>query len=255
MKILYFFFLFCLTSLPNLMAQETDFLQYQLSQPRVSQANAEKIDIIKSRFMMKGVSFPSSMVYWRAFKWNKTLELWAFHEDSQRYVMIHNYPICEIVGDLGPKRQEGDFQIPEGLYSITNFNPTSKYHLSLRVNYPNESDRILGKYGQLGGDIYIHGDCETIGCLPMTDDLIKEIYVINVYAKAAGQMDIPIHIFPTKMTLKNINKLKQEYFKDNTSLINFWNNLKEVYDFFHSKGYVPTWSVDSLNGRYVIEKE
>ena len=53
-----------------------------------------------------------------------------------------SYPICAGSGDLGPKRERGDGQVPEGLYEIDRFNPTSRYHLSLRVNYPNLSDRL-----------------------------------------------------------------------------------------------------------------
>jgi len=234
------------------MAQfDTSLLVQQLAFPRVYQAKVEKNEIIRERFEKKGVAFPSSMIFWRVFKWNKSMELWAFHEDSQRYVLIHSYPVCEIVGDLGPKREEGDFQIPEGFYSLTILNPNSKYHLSIKVNYPNQSDQILGNTSKLGGEIYVHGGCETIGCIPMTDNMINEIYLINLYAKVNGQFEVPIHIFPTRLTTKNINKLKQEYFKDNVSLINFWMNLKTGYDYFEKKKELPTISVDS-NGKYIF---
>ena len=46
-------------------------------------------------------------------------------------------------GTTGPKRAEGDYQVPEGFYYINEFNPNSKYHLSLGLNYPNASDKIL----------------------------------------------------------------------------------------------------------------
>ena len=235
-----------------LLSQDSSFLSYQLSQERVAAAYQDKYEIVKSEFESKGISFPSTKIYWRAFKWNKSLELWAFSEDSMKYILVKNYPICEVVGDLGPKRQEGDFQIPEGFYYFTHFNPISKYHLSLKVNYPNESDALLGRRDALGGEIYVHGNCETIGCIPMTDDLIKEIYIINLLSRAWGQEDIPIHIFPTRLTLKNLNKLKQEYFKENIELTNFWRNLKEVYDYFEYKRDLPSISVDLLTGKYIV---
>ncbi len=228
-----------------------DLLLNQLNQPRVQEANTMKYDLVKKYFESKNLSFPNSSIYWRAFKWNKALELWAYSVDSQKYILVHTYPICETVGDLGPKRQEGDFQIPEGFYYLENLNPISKYHLSIRISYPNESDRLLGVQEKLGGDIYIHGKCETIGCLPMTDELIKEIYLINLYAKAEGQDSIPIHIFPTKLTPKNFNKLKMDYFSGNPEVLKFWINIKQGYEYFEKKKSLPIISIDE-KGFYVF---
>mgnify|MGYP007011023231 CR=1 FL=1 len=230
-----------------------DFLNYQLTFPRVQEANQLKYSKVKSYFDKKNMAFPNSQIFWRAFKWNKALELWAFNSDSQCYVLVKSFPICEIVGDLGPKRQEGDFQIPEGFYYLENFNPNSKYHLSLKVSYPNLSDSLLGVKGKLGGDIYVHGKCETIGCLPMTDTLIQEIYLINLYAKANGQELIPIHIFPTKLSLNNMNKLKKDYFNGNTSILNFWNNLKEGFEYFEKKKILPLIIIDPISGKYLFQ--
>jgi murein L,D-transpeptidase YafK len=86
----------------------------------------------------------------------------------------------------------------------------------------------------------------------MTDDLIKEIYIINVLAKNIGVLDIPIHIFPAKLSLKNMNKMKQEYFKDNTTIIKFWNNMKLGFDWFETKKMLPIISVDPLSGKYIF---
>ncbi len=235
-------------------SQEENFLDIQLSFPRVAEAHTRKLQIVKEMFEKKGISFPSSQIFWRAFKWNKQLELWAFHSDSAKYILVQTFSICAVIGDPGPKRQEGDFQIPEGFYYFSSFNPVSKYHLSMKISYPNESDAILGNKSALGGEIYLHGGCETIGCIPMTDDLIEEIYIINMYAKANGLMDIPIHIFPTRMTIKNMNKLKMEYFKDDTVMINFFYNLKEGYDYFELNHLLPFIAVDLLTGKYIIQK-
>jgi murein L,D-transpeptidase YafK len=246
-KFVVYLFLFNLS-----MMKSQDFLNNQLTNTRVIEANTKKYEVVKSYFIDKNLSFPNSTIYWRAFKWNKALELWSYSQDSQKYILIHTYPICEIVGDLGPKRQEGDFQIPEGFYNLENFNPNSKYHLSLKISYPNESDRILGLKDKLGGDIYVHGKCETIGCLPMTDDLIEEIYLINMYAKAEGQEMIPFHIFPTKLTSKNYNKLKQEYYNGNLPILAFWLNLKEGFDYFDKKRILPSISIDE-SGKYLFK--
>ncbi len=245
--------IFLILNFSMIYSQDSSFLFNQLSMPRVNEANIEKHEIIETMFRERGINFRSTRVYWRAFKWNKALELWALNDDSGKFILVKTYSICEIVGDLGPKRMEGDFQIPEGFYSLTNFNPISRYHLSIKINYPNQSDQLLGNTQALGGDIYIHGNCETIGCIPMSDDIIKEIYIINLYMRAYGQEDIPFHIFPTKLTLKNLNKLKLEYFKENVELIQFWTILKKVYDYFERNRVLPYINVDLLTGKYIVE--
>ncbi|MCE2963149.1 MAG: murein L,D-transpeptidase family protein [Chitinophagales bacterium] len=247
MKFVLIFFLIFMTNTFN--AQ--DWFTNQLNQPRVASANMKRYISIESWFTSKNISFPSDKIFWRAFKWNKVLELWAFSNDSNKYIMIKSLPICETIGDLGPKRKQGDLQIPEGFYTIENFNPQSKYHLSLKLSYPNKSDSILGVQGELGGDIYIHGGCETIGCLPMTDTLIESIYLINLYSKYVGLDKIPIHIFPTKLSLNNFNKMKKDYFSGRQDILDFWTNLKEGYDYFDKKRLLPTIEVND-EGKYIF---
>ncbi|MBR4615676.1 MAG: hypothetical protein IKO55_08730, partial [Kiritimatiellae bacterium] len=55
------------------------------------------------------------------------------------------YPMTAFSGSLGPKLREGDGQIPEGIYGIGYLNPNSSYYLSLKVTYPNASDRARAK--------------------------------------------------------------------------------------------------------------
>jgi murein L,D-transpeptidase YafK len=87
---------------------------------------------------------------------------------------------------VGHKEREGDGRTPEGEYRIELKNPRSRYHLSLRISYPNERDRARAE--QLGvdpgGDIMIHGlkDGElrqgdwTQGCIAVTDAEMDEIW-------------------------------------------------------------------------------
>src|SRR6185436_20905744 len=97
------------------------------------------------------------------------------------------YKVCQQSGTTGPKRVEGDYQVPEGFYYINEFNPNSNYHLSLGLNYPNASDRLLSDSLRPGGNIYIHGNCVSTGCIPVNDEQIEEIYIITSSAKAQGQ--------------------------------------------------------------------
>ena len=136
---------------------------------------------------------------------------------------------------LGPKRKEGDKQIPEGVYQINHFNPKSNFHLSLGINYPNASDKVLADRQRPGSAIYIHGDCVTIGCIPISDDKIKELYILAIEARNNGQIAIPVHIFPTKLDATNFTRLKTDY-SHAPALVDFWSNLQTVYlDFEKTK--------------------
>lgn len=103
--------------------------------------------------------------------------------------LLKTYPFTSFSGGLGPKLKQGDLQIPEGLYTIENLNPNSRYHLSMRVSYPNDFDRRMAKKDgrtKLGGDIYIHGDNVTIGCIPIGDEAIEELFVLAANALPNG---------------------------------------------------------------------
>lgn len=141
---------------------------------------------------------------------------------------VKAFDICVLSGELGPKRKQGDYQVPEGFYHIDRFNPSSNFHLSLGIDYPNASDKILGDPQKPGGDIFIHGSCVTVGCLPMTNEGISEIYLYALYARAAGQRDIPVYIFPFEMTDRNL----QTYIKRYPAHKTFWENLKKGHDRF-----------------------
>jgi len=224
------------------MMTAVSFKSEQLKNNRVKTAYQEKEAIVKSLLSDKNIT--SAHIYIRAFKKEEVLEVLARSKSDQTYKKVIQYDFCTSSGILGPKRQQGDYQIPEGFYHIDRFNPWSNFYLSLGINYPNSSDRILGNKQNLGGDIFIHGSCVTIGCIPLTDDKIKELYVFAVEAKNNGQSKIPVHIFPTKMTDWNMAGLKSEYESENW-LLDFWENLKEGYDYFEAKKTLPTVSVSS----------
>jgi murein L,D-transpeptidase YafK len=206
------------------------FRNYQLSSTRVSGAIGKYSDSVSRDFKRKNVSYPCKNIYLRAFKSQNEMELWARNDESNEYKLIKTYRICAISGALGPKRARGDRQVPEGFYFIDEFNPKSDYYLSLLLNYPNFSDQAQGK-DKLGGDIYIHGGCVTIGCMPMTNDGIQEIYTICLNAKLSGQENIPVHIFPTRLTKSGMNYLGREYAGDMVRQ-QFWQDLRPSFEYF-----------------------
>lgn len=235
---------------PDECAHAQTFKSQQMKFPRVRAAFAEKEKILSEQFKARNLRYPPRRIFIRVFKLDRVVEVWGAESDTARYELLKKYDICAVSGDLGPKRVQGDAQVPEGFYYLESFNPFSSFHLSLKVSYPNESDRILGVRGRLGGDIFIHGDCVTIGCVPLTDDKIKELYVLAVEARSAGQRQIPIHIFPGKMHDDGLRRL-QANAQGRSNLWVFWMNVKEGFDFFETHRRLPTISVNS-KGSYVI---
>ena len=214
-----------------LMLLQNSFKGTQLGNPRVKTAYTEKDATIKEYFASKMLNYEGFHLFIRAFKKEQKLEVWVRESGKDVYSLLHTYDFCAVSGTLGPKRKEGDFQIPEGIYSINHFNPLSNFHLSLGINYPNASDKILSDRKSPGSSIYIHGNCVTIGCIPLTDDKIKELYIMAVEATNNGQEKIPVHIFPTRLSVTELSLLKATF---PTQTITFWENLKPIYDNFET---------------------
>ena len=207
------------------------FRNFQMSFTRVSQAWLKNNDSIQRMFKAKGLKYPPSDIYLREFKSHNEMELWARDNNADEYKLVKTYNVCALSGILGPKRIEGDRQVPEGYYFIEDFNPKSDFHLSLLINYPNYSDMVLSDKKKPGGDIYIHGGCVTVGCVPMTDAMIQELYIICLNAKLGGQNYIPVHIYPLRFNETGLNFLGKSY-ADDTTKQRFWVNLKTSYDYF-----------------------
>jgi murein L,D-transpeptidase YafK len=217
----------------TLMVQQSSFREKQLSNARVQIAYDEKKSAVKQYFTDKKLAFEKFELFLRAFKKEQKLEVWVKENSKEEFVLIHAYDFCAMSGTLGPKRKEGDLQIPEGVYHINHFNPLSNFYLSLGLSYPNASDKLLSHKTKPGGAIYIHGNCVTIGCIPITDEKIKELYVLAVEARNNGQEKIPVYVFPAKLNEGVVEKLATEYAATNT-LKKFWKNLEPIYTDFES---------------------
>lgn len=227
------------------------FKATQKRYPRVRQAYAEKYNAIEMLLAEESLNSSGLRIYLRAFKTERKLEVWAKNSSDTIYKLLKQYDICNTSGNVGPKRRRGDLQIPEGFYHIDRFNPYSNFYLSLGLNYPNSSDRILGYNNNLGGDIFIHGACVTIGCIPVTNRWIKELYVLCVEAKNAGQHNIPVTIFPAKLEEKKYQMLTNQ-FKDD-DILTLWSALKKAYGIFNRKQQLPTITFLS-NGQHLVSE-
>ncbi len=240
----------CVLADEQTLSREQDFKSQQRRYPRVRAAFAEKYDSLTVHFREQSLQYPPSEIFLRIIKDESVLELWVGGDESGKLSLFETYPICYFSGQLGPKRKQGDLQLPEGLYHIDRFNPASQFHLSLGINYPNASDRIFSDKRRPGGDIFIHGACVSIGCAAMTDERIKEIYILAVEARNNGQRKIPVFIYPTRMNEAGMHKL-DELAGENSDRREFWQNLKESFVVFEREQQVPNWRVDS-KGQYVM---
>ncbi len=229
----------------------SNFKTQQLKSSRLQAVYVSQGNRVKGIFVDKGFHFPPRNLLIRVFKKEQVLELWAKPANQDRLELVKEFPVCANSGVLGPKRRRGDLQVPEGFYYINHFNPASNFHLSLGVSYPNSSDRILGASPtkvNLGGAIYIHGNCVTIGCIPIEDGPMEEVYLASLEARSAGQLRIPIHIFPLRLNENGYQMLKKQY-ASNSRLLEFWSNLRVGYEQFEKDHRLFSVAVDK-KGRY-----
>jgi len=178
----------------------------------------------------------------RIFKLDSTLEVWLQKEGS--FQLFKTYPICSYSGYPGPKLYEGDWQSPEGFYTVgpEQLNPRSQYHLSFDIGYPNGYDRARKR---TGSSIMVHGGCSSRGCFAMTDHWIEEIFLLAYSALNSGQERFSVHIFPFPLTAENLAKF------GSSPWIGFWKNLQEGYAAFEQTHQPPV--ITAKNGRYLVQ--
>lgn len=227
-----------------------DFKEEQLGKTRVKNAYEEKESDLKQAIESLGINYETTSIYMRAFKSEGELEVYISDDSRDDHVLLKTYSFCMLSGVLGPKRREGDYQVPEGFYHVDRFNPYSNFHLSLGINYPNEADLATTEFEYPGGDIFIHGNCVSIGCIPITDDKIKELYVLAVEAKDNGMNNIPVHIFPFRFTEENNQRFNQSY-ADQPELLAFWQTLAPAYHSFEESAIIPFVKTDDKGAYYM----
>jgi len=109
-------------------------------------------------------------------------------------IALKRYDISLGGDPIGHKRQEGDSRTPEGRYLIDFKNDRSRFHLSMRVSYPNAADRESARKRGVppGSDIMIHGLPNglgwlgrwqlardwTDGCIAVTNSEVEEIWSV-----------------------------------------------------------------------------
>lgn len=234
--------------------QQRDFLKFQKSFKTVSDAFLNKEDSLKAEFAAKGLVWPAKYVYIRSFKYDSQLEVWVKDKKEEPYKLFKTYKVCALAGSLGPKRFAGDYQVPEGFYYFNEFRAKSNYHLALGIDYPNASDRILSDSLKPGGDVYVHGSCVTVGCIPIRDEPIEELYVLAANTRSAGQDYIPVHVFPVKFKKVKNQEMMEKFLIQRPDYAPFVKSLETVYYYFEEKKQLPTVLIDK-SGNYFLKED
>jgi len=168
----------------QLAALSTNATQTMTGEKTVSDCLSEYGNVVHARLQPRfreiGVAYPPKKLVLVGLKQERQLEIWV-SDGSHDFRFLKTYPILAASGTSGPKLKQGDRQVPEGLYQIESLNPNSRFHLALRVNYPNDFDKEHGRSDgrtNLGGDIMIHGAAASIGCLAMGDQAAEDLFVL-----------------------------------------------------------------------------
>jgi murein L,D-transpeptidase YafK len=180
-------------------------------------------------------------VFIRIFKLEFELELWMKRGD--KFYLFATYPICRWSGGLGPKLREGDWQAPEGFYTVDAkaLNPNSRWHRAFNLGFPNILDQA---HGRTGSYLMVHGGCSSIGCYAMTDPVVDEVWRIVTASLKRGQRRFHVHVFPFRLTEENLAQRRSRPWSA------FWRDLKPGYDLFEAARLPPRISV--CKGRYVV---
>lgn len=196
---------------------------------------------LEARLAAAGVSV-GDPVFIRVFKAEAELEVWM--RKGNRFVLFATYPVCNWSGTIGPKLAEGDKQTPEGFYTVTRqqLHRVGRWPRSLNLGFPNVYDKSLARTGSY---ILVHGGCSSVGCFAMTNPVISEIYNLTQAAIVRGQSNVPVHVFPFRMTDANFEK------HANSPWLDFWRNLREGHDAFEQTGNPP--NVRVCEGRYEFD--
>jgi len=162
---------------------------------------------VRAALEASGVPRSARRFWLVAIKDQRSLLLFGENASGAR-VPVRTWPVLAASGTLGPKLQQGDGQVPEGIYRIDRLNPNSAYHLSLGLDYPNAQDLARARRDgrtRLGGDIFIHGRDVSIGCLAIGDDAIDELFWL---VASVGRRAFTVVIVPTDLRAAGVPQAK-----------------------------------------------
>jgi murein L,D-transpeptidase YafK len=207
---------------------------------RVAAARTRCESELRSLFAKAGVGWPAGEVFLRGIKREGQLEVWARDRKGDPFRLVKAYPVTAQSGGPGPKRREGDGQVPEGFYQVDRFNPRSAFHLSLGIDYPNASDRVLSDPKSPGFDIFIHGGKVSIGCLALGDPAIEQVYLIALESRTRP---IHVHLFPARMDGADWPAWRDAQIVARPGLRSLWEQLAAGWSLFERDRRIPRCEV------------
>ena len=212
--------------------------RYVLASSGLSLPGSPDLSKLQARLAEQGLK-QGAPVLVRIFKREFELELWMARDN--RFERFATYPICSWSGSLGPKVKTGDYQAPEGFYSVARdqLNPNSKYYRSFNLGFPNAYDRSLGRTGSF---LMVHGACASVGCYAMTDAQMGEIWQLVTAALQAGQSAFQVQVYPFRLSRDTLEPYRGHVHEA------FWRNLAEGNDLFERTRLPPVVSL--CDGRY-----
>ncbi|MBI5219333.1 MAG: hypothetical protein HY958_10430 [Bacteroidia bacterium] len=206
----------------------------------------------------KNLNYPPSCILFRVFKIEQEYEIWAGNS-MENLTHIKTIKICAFDGEPGPKLTTSDGKTPEGFY-YCDISYGSKYwwmwmkltpddvdksgeasrgsSFKMCINYPNAADaertKKFMKGKNPGGEICIHGNCVSAGCISFKNRAFLPVYYFATKHNTAKYGKLQIHIFPFRFTEKLKSRYCDSYSKiDGKSLKSFWDNLEEGYRLFN----------------------
>ena len=104
-------------------------------------------------------------------------------QQRDKYHLIKSYPFTAFSGKIGPKLASLVIAKSQRGVSWNHFfKSQQQLSPSIKVGHPNQHDLKYAKIdsrNSLGGDIFIHGKAVTIGCIPIGDSAIEELFTLT----------------------------------------------------------------------------
>ena len=187
------------------------------------------------------------------------MQLWVKkRKPHSKYLHLKSFKITDTnVANLGPKSKRGDNLTPEGFYSV-DFYPALKwsdYYLAFRIPYPNDADIARRKYWGIedksGGDINIHGCCISIGCVPIGNPDMEELFLL-IRANQKNGSVAHILIFPFKFHDRSAKENFFGQYRDDEHMLDFWQSLEKIQQYLLKFYQIPAVDLNPVTGYYEI---
>ncbi len=208
----------------------------------------------------KGLKYDQLDILLIAYKNDLLLQIWIKGKNSNsKFLPLTSFKITDSsVAIPGPKSEYGDRLAPEGYYTLEYY-PSfrwSDFYLAFRVSYPNEADLIRRRYwgisNKSGGDINIHGNCISIGCIPIGNPDMEELFFL-IRTNQKNGSNINVLLLPFDFKKIGLHDLKEDAYNGNRKLYAFWQSLEKIDKYFQNTRMIPNLSIDQTTGYYKLD--